>query len=142
MRMNMKKQTDNQNFTERKRNLLSALLSREIAPEDFKDRVKETGLPTRVLSLKEEWQCDIEFSGKNTIAYIGHEKHTYQEVLDRFDEFEAKLDAQKVRCSEMVSPLDPDSIIAKISDEKLSDEERRQIVRAHCERWGKPYGNL
>jgi hypothetical protein len=138
----VKAKTNNQDSIERKKKLLSALLSREIAPEEFKERVKESGLPTRNLTPKEQWLCDMEFSGKNTIAIFGHEKYTYQEVLDRFDEFEARLATQKIRSSEMVFPLDPDSIISKISDEKLSNEERRHILKTHCERWGKPYHDV
>lgn len=138
----MKTQTDKQNLIERKRNLLSALLSREVTPEAFKEKVKEGGLPTRVLSLKEEWQCEMEFSGRTAVVHIGHEKYTCQEILDRFEELEAQIAGHKGFFRVDIFPiLDPDSVMSKIFNEELSKEEHQQIIRAHCERWGKPYPN-
>ncbi len=132
----MKNQTDNQNPIERKRALLSALLSKEIAPNEFKERVKENGLPTRILSLKEEWQRDLEFHGSSCEVHIGGKKYTIQEILDRFEELEALLTEQKFIGCIVTLPLDPDSIFYKVDDKNRPEEERKQIFDGFCERWG------
>ena len=124
----------------RKRNLLSSLLSGGIAPGEFAERVKENGFSTRILSTKEAVQARMEYWGRDAKISLENEEYTYQELLDRFEEFETQIaDFFKGRFKQpedLVFPNDPDAIINKISDPELPENERLIFWEKHWERWG------
>ncbi len=122
-----------------RRVLLSSLLSGEIAPGEFAQRVKESGVSTRVLSVKEKLQERMEFLGSDAKLKIGKEEHTYREAFDRFQELETQIaDFFKAGGGTFVLPFsnDPDAIINKLSDPELPEEERLLIWERYCKRWG------
>lgn len=129
-----------------KRSLLSSLLSGEIAPNEFKGRVKESGLSTRVLTEKHLWQSELEFFGKDATVFFGKDEFTLKEVFDRFEDFSEQIAAfrkQNIsRFTDLRFPNDPDAIINKLSDASLSDEERKHIYEAYNERWSIPSGEV
>jgi len=124
----------------RKRALLSLLLSGEIAPSEFKERVKEKGISTLVLTLKEQWQKDMEFWGRDSRSHVLGSDYTFQEVFERFEDFEQQIaDFNKQGVAR--SPIfdftgDQEAIIIKISNREIAEDERKEIWVAYCERWG------
>ncbi len=126
----------------RKRALMAALLGGEIAPQKFKERVKEAGLSTRILTKREQLQKALEYLGRDAKTPINGKEYTFQEIFERFDEFEAQISNWKSLSMPNFKnyrfPNDPDAIINKLSDASLTNEERKRIYEAHNERWGIP----
>jgi len=123
----------------RKRALLNSLLSGETPASEFKERAKEAGFFGQMLSIKQEWQKGMEFWGKySRIRILGGEP-TFQEVFDRFEEYAPQITdifKHRTRLDASFDFDDEDSVIFKISNKGIPEEERLKIWTAHSERWG------